>query len=82
MKEARKVKAYNVSNDDTVIKTLKLDEHHKARNENIAAAVIATNAKSGDKLSVYTDRLSKGGISQKQVDEIERKARKINKALE
>lgn len=84
MDKAVEFRKYNVTDNDTIIKAMKLggeDEILRSKHvskDRIAAAMIATKAKSSKDVAEYRNRLIKQGVSERDADRIVKDARTIN----
>jgi len=82
MKDALKYREYGINDNSTIIKAMKLDNgnsQNRADNRRIAAAKLAESSKSQKDLETNMKRFGKTkGITQAQVDDMERLVRKIN----
>lgn len=85
MDKATEYRKFNVTNDDVIIKAMKIDKDKRNNNiasrDKIASAMIATRAKTSKDIESHIERLRKQGVSQNDANRIARNAREINKDI-
>ena len=85
MEKAVDYRKFNVTNDDVIIKAMKIDKDKRnndiASRDKIAAAMIATRAKTSKDVESHVERLRKQGVSENDANRIVKNAREINKDI-
>ena len=79
MKEACVYRAQGITDNTTIIRAMKLNEHNHTDTKSIAAAKLAKSAKTEKGLEEVMKRLGKRGLTAAQKEEMEKKIRAINR---
>ena len=81
MEQAVEYRRWGVSDDDTIINAMALNEKNRIDTQSIAAAKLSLISKSEKDLKTTLERFAKAKATPDQVKEMEKKIREINKSL-